>query len=905
MTYLLLLSLTTGTPLLFFATPFSSAMSTLLSRRVRGVGPFPSIATRFIVGDLHKDFTVAESWGSAPLSSALADKDLTVADTSKARRLPATNSPPTRRQLAVYSPSTRRLLAVYSPSTRRGYPAASSVFLMHLLRLFMPFFRPFYAFLALFSCKRPKKGGLPVGELSISGDEDIRRRGYLSAGSLVLTTFSRTFMLELSLLPVPALPCAGTDRTICFSNSIKITNNRPTTCFALLVGRRIGSMDRNDEYQGQSSASAEHFDEGLGDGWIENYVNLLHSQDPLGIADQYRDDQNLADEEIVDQHRDDQHIADQHIVDENHADQMPADQYFADQNLADQVNNQNNVLPGQWQPPLTTEVINSRRDAVNQHFVPIFHNPQQAVESYDNWLQSRNQDIAPGSNDQRLNMLGPDTQDLVRRLYEAFRNVEGAYEGRDAQGQFSKAVSKAVLDTPNLDVEILLSVLLKKIESSQEGKNEFPPTYGDKPYQAYDSFTQRFEAVEEVLKSSKLVCKNIITNQDWLFRLAWNPDAELKRKNQNLVGNHRRDQQNKVGAQIMKDGIVEVADDGKVFLDHNGQKKELNLEANRKSSAPLQDFMDQRVPTRGGQTATAAAQKSLGLSRKRTQTQQKNPSAKRTRTSNTPSQAGSPAPATPAAQAAALASPAMQYPDIDQQLLAAPEVQAAAVSAPDAQFPVAPAAAASPGPQPRQRRRRPLARRPRMEHVDEAQDDMAGLFNPGEIEEAPQNLQPQGYYPQDYYPQVAPNQQPFAQRYGNNTYPVDLDNHDPRFDFDPEDIPQAMHSMYAAPSPRRYAPRANYPAPAQFGHNPNDIAWHLDHLDDWESVPNNANTHWQNSLRSQANVPFPSNGGGHVADPGSSAAQTPPEDNASQSQGNANGNQAAQQLAFEMRGPLY
>ncbi|KAK7926740.1 hypothetical protein PG985_003738 [Apiospora marii] len=51
--------------------------------------------------------------------------------------------------------------------------------------------------------------------------------------------------------------------------------------------------------------------------------------------------------------------------------------------------------------------------------------------------------------------------------------------------------------------------------------------------------------------------------------------------------------------------------------------------------------MDQRVPTRGGQTATAAAQKTLGLSRKRTQTQQKNPPAKRTRALNTPSQAES------------------------------------------------------------------------------------------------------------------------------------------------------------------------------------------------------------------------------------------------------------------------
>ncbi|KAK8033686.1 RNP domain protein [Apiospora marii] len=68
------------------------------------------------------------------------------------------------------------------------------------------------------------------------------------------------------------------------------------------------AMDRHDEHQEQSAARAEHFEEGAD--WMENYANLLHSQDPLGIADQHRNDQNFADQEIVDQRRDDQYIAD-------------------------------------------------------------------------------------------------------------------------------------------------------------------------------------------------------------------------------------------------------------------------------------------------------------------------------------------------------------------------------------------------------------------------------------------------------------------------------------------------------------------------------------------------------------------------------------------------------------------
>ncbi|KAK7998494.1 calcium-binding mitochondrial carrier protein Aralar1 [Apiospora marii] len=55
-----------------------------------------------------------------------------------------------------------------------------------------------------------------------------------------------------------------------------------------------------------------------------------------------------------------------------------------------------------------------RRRHLGQRHEPAFRprvpNPQEAVESYHDWIQSRNEDIAPGSNDQKLDMLSPDTR---------------------------------------------------------------------------------------------------------------------------------------------------------------------------------------------------------------------------------------------------------------------------------------------------------------------------------------------------------------------------------------------------------------------------------------------------------------------------------------------------------------
>lgn len=77
-------------------------------------------------------------------------------------------------------------------------------------------------------------------------------------------------------------------------------------------------------------------------------------------------------------------------------------------------------------------------------------------------------------------------------------------------------------------------------------KNELPPTYGEKLYKRYNSFMERFDALEEVLKvsftvgavfveiftdlvhKSKLVCKNVVMGQERLFRVAWNTEAEIR-----------------------------------------------------------------------------------------------------------------------------------------------------------------------------------------------------------------------------------------------------------------------------------------------------------------------------------------------------------------------------------------
>lgn len=63
------------------------------------------------------------------------------------------------------------------------------------------------------------------------------------------------------------------------------------------------------------------------------------------------------------------------------------------------------------------------RDGVDPSTWGMFANPQQAVETYGNWTRSRNQAVAPGSNDRKLDMLSPENQELVRRTTHVARSA--------------------------------------------------------------------------------------------------------------------------------------------------------------------------------------------------------------------------------------------------------------------------------------------------------------------------------------------------------------------------------------------------------------------------------------------------------------------------------------------------
>ncbi|KAK8060776.1 hypothetical protein PG996_010706 [Apiospora saccharicola] len=373
------------------------------------------------------------------------------------------------------------------------------------------------------------------------------------------------------------------------------------------------------------------------------------------------------------------------------------------QHNADQGDGQDEIIvTGQRYYPYQTHQIPGHCERASRVYEPLFANMQQALETYPNWLASKDVEVEPEHNDRQLNTMSPDDQDLAQRLYEAFRNIVDTFEEQEQNAsairngeptsppKFSAAVNKAVNNTPDFVVQLLCWTLLRKVYSSQEGKNELPPHLRYQATQAVQLiygairgggiyFNGKYflhreslcELCADLVKRSKLMCKNITMGDEWMFRVAWNPEAELRRKNQNLEGNKRRDQQNLVGAQAMKANLYEVDDNGRVYRNENGEKVVLDMKL-QQPSGNLATWMKDNVATREGQTDTAVAQKSMGINRKRKHGQQQNRSSKRARAATTVSTSGSPALATSVAPVAAALSPDQQPLGgaIDQQMQA-------------------------------------------------------------------------------------------------------------------------------------------------------------------------------------------------------------------------------------------
>ncbi|KAK8052383.1 hypothetical protein PG993_003768 [Apiospora rasikravindrae] len=298
--------------------------------------------------------------------------------------------------------------------------------------------------------------------------------------------------------------------------------------------------------------------------------------------------------------------------------------------------------PRQEHAAMTQEEMAHHRQGINQEFTPLFASMNHAYSSYPNWLAIENVTINPESNDRELDGLSVDDQELVRRLYVAYRNTTDTFEGK-RDGSFSKPITKALTEVPDLDLQMLCWRQLRSIYQAQAGMNGLPVTYTTKVAGngQFDNFMARFETVEVCLRTSKLMCKDLLCGDEYMFRLAWNPVKELKRKNQNMDGNLKREVLLRVGNVAVANRICEVQGDRIVAKVTHAEAELGSVKLPDRSDALKKAMGD--VATRTGKTDAAKAQENLGIRRENASAGPSRPrSTRRTRASRAAAASGSP-----------------------------------------------------------------------------------------------------------------------------------------------------------------------------------------------------------------------------------------------------------------------
>ncbi|KAK8043069.1 hypothetical protein PG994_013552 [Apiospora phragmitis] len=404
-----------------------------------------------------------------------------------------------------------------------------------------------------------------------------------------------------------------------------------------------------------------------------------------------------------------------------------------------------------------TEVMKAYREVTKGGLKGhVFGSIAHAHQSWQNWLAIGNVGIKAGSNDRDRNGIHPESnQDLVQRLYEAFRNLIDTFEERkkktpDAEA-FSKPIRKVAYKVPDLDLQILCWRLLDTIYNAQAGISGLPITYTSQGngYGAFDSFMERFDAVEECLRHSKLICKDMLNGDEYICRLAWNPTAELR------MGNARRDVQNRTGALAINHGLIELHG-SKAVAPENKKVGELGDIELPRVSKPLQAAME-KIPSRNSRSDVAKAQETPAADPPAAQTRRAVPPTPRPVAIPVP-QIQAPAPQPSVSQAPEAQGLAHQdfgsFPELaafDNRSFDAPDpaiqgpgIQALVATAPAVETPVMEAAAAQTSadlgptvqtpiismPQPERRAPMPLLNRARSDAVPETQDAMAAFAIP-------------------------------------------------------------------------------------------------------------------------------------------------------------------------------
>ncbi|OTA97771.1 hypothetical protein M434DRAFT_379127 [Hypoxylon sp. CO27-5] len=173
---------------------------------------------------------------------------------------------------------------------------------------------------------------------------------------------------------------------------------------------------------------------------------------------------------------------------------------------------------------------------------------------------------------------------LIKVMLEAAQDCSCIYELPDSQS-LQRIQSRAYSD---LEWELMLWPLLTSARSAQEGRCRLARYVDCKapPYNPYESFMDRFNAIVDALRTSKAVVMSCFRDATFIDRLAWRPRNELRSKAANRKLNNKRDEDNAIGVLVAsRDGIK--PDENGLLVDQNGQV----YGSTKKRSAMLDDTL--------------------------------------------------------------------------------------------------------------------------------------------------------------------------------------------------------------------------------------------------------------------------------------------------------------------------
>ncbi|OTB17747.1 hypothetical protein K445DRAFT_9603 [Daldinia sp. EC12] len=210
---------------------------------------------------------------------------------------------------------------------------------------------------------------------------------------------------------------------------------------------------------------------------------------------------------------------------------------------------------------------------------------------YDQYLKIHNRprgdcsDFPPNPQEQ---------QQLVRLLFEAAQDCSQTYEPEGSQS-VRRIQSRSYSD---IEFELVLWPVLFSTRDAQIGQCRLPNYLYCKepPYNSYGSFTERFEAVCDALRSSKDVVVSLFKDATFKHRLAWRPRTELNQKATNRKLNGERDVQNAIGIRVAQENGIKTNQSGEL-VDRNGQ----SYGTVKKRSVAFQDKIT-RTRSRGRDT---------------------------------------------------------------------------------------------------------------------------------------------------------------------------------------------------------------------------------------------------------------------------------------------------------------